>query len=77
VAFFPIAAAQCGSSYVERCGRVHCRITGPLFLLSAVYLTNAQLGLLPSIGNIGFLATVLDVVTLSFLAELIFGTYTR
>jgi hypothetical protein len=77
VTFFLIAAGLCGSSYRERCGRVHCRITGPLFLVYAVYLTIVQLDLVPFIGNAWFLAAVLGTVALSFAAELIVGTTVR
>jgi hypothetical protein len=48
VAFFLIAATLCGSVYRERCGRVHCRITAPLFLLCACYLTLVELDRVPS-----------------------------
>jgi hypothetical protein len=74
VTFFLIAAGLCGSSYRERCGRVHCRITGPLFLLCAVYLATVQLNLMPFIGNTWFLVGVLGTVAFSFLAELVVGT---
>lgn len=74
VTFFLIAAGLCGSSYREQCGRVHCRITGPLFLLCAVYLATVQLDLVPFVGNAWFLAGVLGTVALSFVAELIVGT---
>jgi hypothetical protein len=53
---------------------VHCRITSPLFLLCAVYPANVQLDLVPFIGNTWFLAAVVGIVALSFLAELIVGT---
>jgi hypothetical protein len=75
VTFFLIAATLCGSSYVERCGRVHCRVTGPLFLLCASYLMLVQLDRLPFIGNGWFVALVMGTVVLSFLAELVFGRY--
>ncbi len=77
VAFFLIAATLCGSSYVERCGRVHCRVTGPLFLLCAVYLALVQLDRVPFIGNGRFVAVVMGAIALSFLAELVFGRYMR
>ena len=59
-----------------RCGRVHCYLTGPFFLLCAVYLTSVQLGLVPFVGNAWFAAAVIGVIALSFLAGLIIGTYT-
>ena len=74
VTFFLIAAGLCGSSYREQCGRVHCRITGPLFLLCAVYLATVQLNLVPFIGNTWFLAAIMGIVAFSFLAELVVVT---
>lgn len=75
VAFFLIAATLCGSSYRERCGRRHCRITGPLFLLAAGYLALVQMDLAPFVGNGWFTGVVLGTVALAFLAELVFGAY--
>lgn len=75
IAFFLIAAVLCGSSYRERCGRVHCRITSPLFLLCAGYLTLVQLDVVPFIGNAWFVAVVFGMVALSFVAEMIRGAY--
>ncbi|MGI8687903.1 MAG: hypothetical protein ACR2M3_04915 [Thermomicrobiales bacterium] len=75
VVFFLIAAALCSSSYIERCGRVHCRVTGPFFLLCAAYLALVELDLVPFMGNVGFVAIVMGVIALSFLAELAFGKY--
>lgn len=77
VAFFLIAATLCGSSYRERCGRVHCRVTGPFFLLCAGYLVLVQVNVLPFIGNVSFVAVVFGVIALSFLAEIIIGPYVR
>ncbi len=75
IAFFLIAAVLCGSSYGERCGRVHCRITSPLFLLCAGYLILVQLDVTPFIGNAWFVAVVISTIALSFLAELILEKY--
>lgn len=75
VGFFLIAATLCGSSYLERCGRVHCRVTGPLFLLCAIYLALVQLNVVPFIGNGPFVAAVMAVIALSFVAEAIVGAY--
>lgn len=77
VTFFLITAAMCGSSYFERCGRVHCRITGPLFLVCAGYLTLVQLDAMPFIGNGWFVALIFGTVALAFLAEAIVGPYSR
>jgi hypothetical protein len=73
VAFFLIAATLCGSVYRERCGRVHCRITAPLFLLCACYLTLVELDRVPFIGNAWFVAVVAGTIMLAFLAEMIAG----
>jgi len=73
VAFFAIAGALCSSAYVRRCSRLHCYMTGPLFLLSAGYLSTVQLSLVPFLGNTWFVAVVLGTTALAFLAEMIFG----
>ena len=73
VAFFGLSGALCSSAYVRRCSRLHCYITGPLFLLSAFYLSTVELSLVPFIGNTWFLVVVLGTTALSFLAEMIFG----
>ncbi len=73
VAFFVIAGTLCSSAYVQRCSRFHCYITGPLFLLSAFYLSTVELNLVPFIGNTWFLVVVLGTTALAFLAEMIVG----
>jgi len=73
VAFFLIAGTLCSSAYVRRCSRLHCYMTGPLFLLSAFYLSTVELRLVPFMGNTWFLVVVLGTTALSFLAEMIFG----
>jgi hypothetical protein len=73
VVFFLVAAALCGSSYLERCGRVHCRVTGPFFLLCASYLALVERDLVPFVGNATFVAIVMGAIALSFLAELVIG----
>ena len=77
VTFFLIAAMLCGSSYLNRCGRLHCRITGPLCLVCAVYLLLVQLDIIHFVGNGWFVAAVVGVVAVSFLIEAIFGWYVR
>jgi hypothetical protein len=73
VAFFGLSGTLCSSAYVRRCSRLHCYITGPLFLLSAFYLSTVELSLVPFMGNTWFLVVVLGTTALSFLAEMIFG----
>ncbi len=73
VAFFLIAGTLCSSAFVRRCSRLHCYITGPLFLLSAFYLITVETSIVPFMGNTWFLVVVLGTVVLSFLAEMIFG----
>lgn len=73
VAFFGLSGTLCSSAYVRRCSHFHCYITGPLFLLSAFYLSIVELSLVPFIGNTWFLVVVLGTTALSFLAEMIVG----
>src|SRR5215467_3404951 len=73
VAFFGLSGTLCSSAYVRRCSRLHCYMTGPLFLLSAFYLSTVELSLVPFMGNTWFLVVVLGTTALSFLAEMIFG----
>jgi hypothetical protein len=73
VAFFLLAGTLCSSVYVRRCSRFHCYITGPLFLLSAFYLSTVELSLVPFMGNTWFLVVVLGTTALAFLVEMIFG----
>src|SRR6266436_8298062 len=54
---------------VSRCGRLHCYITGPVFLLAGDYVVLAEFSLLPMDGGI-FLLAVLGITTLACLAEL-------
>jgi len=55
---------------VSRCGRLHCYITGPVFLLAG------EFSLLPMDGGI-FLLAVLGITTLACLAELPVGRYRK
>ena len=73
VVFFGLSGTLCSSAYVRRCSRLHCYMTGPLFLLSAFYLSTVELSLVPFMGNTWFLVVVLGTTALSFLAEMIFG----
>lgn len=57
-----------------RCGRVHCYITGPLFLLAAVYAALSVVHLVPMQANI-FLYSIVAVFVLARLAEIPLGRY--
>jgi hypothetical protein len=57
-----------------RCGRLHCFVTGPIYLLAAVYVALAAFGLLPMRPGI-FLLIVLGITTLACAAERPLGTY--
>lgn len=59
-----------------RCGRLHCFVTGPIYLLSAVYVALAAFGLLP-IRPGTFLLGVLCITILAFLAEVPLGRYRK
>ena len=59
-----------------RCGRVHCHVTGPLFLLAAVYVVLAQLRLVPMHPAI-LLDVVLIVTAIAYLAEIPLGRYRK
>jgi hypothetical protein len=63
-----------------RCGRVHCYITGPFFLLMAVITFLYGLGVVP-LGRNGWnvisLAILVGAVALICLPELFFGKYRR
>ena len=57
-----------------RCGRVHCYLTGPLFLLAAVYVALSEFHLAPMNPNT-FLATVVGLTILAYVAEFPLGKY--
>ena len=63
----------------SRCGRVHCYLTGPFFILAAVASLGYGIGLLPFgpgwkwIGNI----TIIGAIALGSIPELVFGRYRR
>lgn len=63
-----------------RCGRVHCYLTGPFFLLMAVVTVLYGVGALP-LGRNGWgyigLAIVVGAVALCCLPEMIWGKYRR
>jgi hypothetical protein len=61
-----------------RCGRLHCYLTGPFFLVMSIVTLLYGLGIVPLGGNgwnlIG-LATLIGAVVLCCLPELFFGKY--
>jgi hypothetical protein len=57
-----------------RCGRLHCFVTGPIYLSSAVYVALASFGLVPLRPGI-FMLIVLGITTLACVAERPLGTY--
>jgi hypothetical protein len=65
----------CGTNAM-RCGRLHCYITGPAFLIAAAWLALAGLGFL-AVANHWFNALVFGALLLGVLAELAFGRYGR
>lgn len=63
-----------------RCGRVHCRYTGPFFILAAITSLAYGLGLLP-LGSAGWkwigAGTVIGTLALCCIPELFLGRYRR
>jgi hypothetical protein len=59
-----------------RCGRVHCYVAGPLFLLAAGYVALSGFRLVPMRPGI-FLNVILAVAVLACLAEIPFGKYRK
>jgi len=74
-----IMGAACLANAV-RCGRVHCYITGPFFLVMAVVTLLYGLGVLPLGGNawnaIG-LTVLIGAIAFCCVAEMLFGKYRR
>jgi hypothetical protein len=64
----------------SRCGRVHCRFTGPFFILSALTSLGYGLGFLP-FGPSGWrwigLGTIIGAIGLTWVPELFLGRYRR
>jgi uncharacterized protein len=57
-----------------QCGRLHCFVTGPVYLLAAIYTALAAFGLVPMRPNV-FLLIVLAITICAFVAEWPLGTY--
>lgn len=64
----------------RRCGRVHCYVTGPFFLLMAIISLLYGVGVI-SLGRNGWnllgLITLVGAITLCCLPEMLFGKYRR
>jgi hypothetical protein len=59
-----------------RCGRLHCYITGPFFLLAAVYVVLAEFHIVPLQPG-RFLLVVLVVSVAACLAQFPLGSYVK
>jgi hypothetical protein len=59
-----------------RCGRVHCYLTGPVFLFAAIYTALSALHLVPLRAAV-LLDSVLALTVLAFLAEIPIGQYRK
>jgi hypothetical protein len=59
-----------------RCGRLHCFVTGPAYLLAALYAALAAADLAPMRPGT-FLLVMLGITILAFLAERSLGTYRK
>jgi hypothetical protein len=60
----------------SRCGRLHCYLTGPAFVLAAIYVALAAGSVVPMRPN-AFLLTLFAIAVLACLAELLLGRYKK
>jgi hypothetical protein len=61
-----------------RCGRIHCYLTGPFFLVMAAFTLLYGVGMLPLGGhgwNVIGLTILIGAIVLCCLPEIIFGKY--
>lgn len=72
---FLVMGAACFAN-AARCGRVHCYVTGPLFLLAAVYVVLWGFHLVPMQPNI-FMGSIVGVFLFARLAEIPLGRYKK
>ena len=76
---FAVMGAACLLN-AARCGRVHCRFTGPFFILAAIASLAYGLGLLP-LGPSGWkwigAGTIIGACALTCIPELLLGRYRR
>jgi hypothetical protein len=70
---FLIMGAACVIN-AARCGRLHCYITGPIYLLAAAYAALADFNLVPMRPGT-FLVVVFGLTCLACCAEIPFGRY--
>jgi hypothetical protein len=64
------------STNALRCGRLHCYITGPIFLFAGTWLALAGLGLI-GVANHWFNGLIFGALLLGVIAELSIGKYSR
>ena len=82
-AVWTVALGTMGAACVvnaARCGRIHCYLTGPFFLLMAAATALFGLHLLPLSGNgwtVISLTTLIGAAVLCCVPELIFGKYRK
>ena len=72
---FAVMGAGCLANAV-RCGRIHCYVTGPLFLLAAVFVALSGWGIVALHPGL-FLLVVFGTCCLALCAEILFGKYRR
>ena len=60
----------------SRCGRLHCYIIGPAFVLAAIYVALAAANVVPTRPGV-FLLTVFAISILACLAEVPLGKYRK
>jgi len=72
---FVVMGAGCLAN-AARCGRIHCYVTGPLFLLAAVYVALSAFGVVSLHPDL-FLIVVLGACCLAICAEIPLGKYRR
>lgn len=72
---FLLMAAACTAN-AARCGRRHCYVTGPVYLLAALYVALSALNLTPMRPGV-FLFVVFGITGVACLAERPFGRYKK
>ena len=70
---FSVMGVACLAN-AARCGRLHCYVTGPVFLLTALYLLFTVFQIVPLYAGPTILIVV-GITALSFLVERSLGTY--
>lgn len=72
---FAVMGAGCAVNAM-RCGRLHCHVTGPLFLLAAIWSLLSASGVVALHPNV-LMLVVIAIAVLAHLAEIPFGRYRR